>query len=217
MRARLKRLLLGLTLVFALLALALQSAPRWLPFVSGFLVTEDPLGPADVIVVLSGSIPDRPRYAAELYRRGIAPRLLCASAMVPDYFKVVGPPMTHAELSAAVLRKQAVPARDIIVVNKSSSTFEELIVARDLMLARGWKRAVLVSSPYHLRRIRLTWNHLTRKTPLEAILRATPYAGFHQDAWWRHEDDLLSVQNEYAKILYYEFFLFRGRAPAQSP
>jgi len=215
MRACLKRLLVAIAVVIALLTVAVRSAPCWLPFVSGFLVTEDPLAPSDLIVVLSGSVPDRPRHAAELYQKGLAPRLLCASSMVPAYFRVVGPPMTHAELSAAVLLKMKIPEKDILVLNRGTSTYEEMVIVRDLMLARKWKRVILVSSPYHLRRIRLTWNHLAGNTSLEAIVRSTPYARFHPDTWWRYEADLLSVQNEYAKMAYYELFLFRGRSPAE--
>ncbi len=211
----LKRLLVALVIALALLLVAVKSAPRWLPSISGFLVTEDPLAPSDLIVVLSGSVPARPRYAAELYRKGLAPRLLCVSAMVPEYLLVAGSPMTHAELSATVLLKMNVPEKDILVLNRSTSTYEELVIVRDLMLERKWKRVILVSSPYHLRRIRLTWNHLSEDTSLEAIVRGTPYARFHRDTWWRHEGDLLSVQNEYAKMAYYKLFLFRGKSPAE--
>ena len=176
MGACLKRLFVALIIALLLLAVAFKSAPCWLPFVSGFLIIEDPLATSDLIVVLSGSITDRPRYAAELYQKGLAPRLLCASSMVPDYFRVAGPPMTHAELSAAVLLKMNVPEKDILVLNESSSTYEELVIVRDLMLERDWKRVILVSSPYHLRRIRLTWNHLTEDTSLEAIIRGSKTA-----------------------------------------
>lgn len=207
----LKRLLVALVIALALLLVAVKSAPRWLPSVSGFLITEDPLAPSDLIVVLSGSVPARPRYAAELYQKGLAPRILCASSMVPEYFLVAGPRMTHAELSAAVLLKMRVPEKDILVLNQGTSTYEELGIVRDLMLERKWARVILVSSPYHLRRIRRTWNHLSSDTSLEAILRGTPYTRFHRNTWWRHEADLLSVQNEYAKMAYYELFLFRAK------
>ncbi len=215
MRACLKQLLVALVIALVLLTVAVKSAPRWLPSISGFLITEDPLAPSDLIVVLSGSVPDRPRYAAVLYQRGLAPRLLCASSMVPEYLQVAGPSLTHAELSATVLLKMNIPEKDILVLNQSTSTFEELIIVRDLMLERKWKRVILVSSPYHLRRIRLTWNHLSEETSLEAIVRGTPYARFHRDTWWRYEGDLLSVQNEYAKIAYYELFLFRDKSPVE--
>jgi uncharacterized SAM-binding protein YcdF (DUF218 family) len=190
---------------------AWYTAPRWLPRVAGFLVTEDPLRPADLIVVLSGSPTDRARYAAELYHRKLAPRLMCASGLTLTDLELVGKSMTQAELSATALRKYGVPDGAILVFNKTTSTFEELTLVRKTMLARGWKRVILVSSPYHLRRMRLTWEHVAGSTDLTAVLRATPYSKFRQDVWWHREGDLITVQNEYAKLFYYELLLFRGR------
>ncbi|MDP3939453.1 MAG: ElyC/SanA/YdcF family protein [Deltaproteobacteria bacterium] len=207
------KFLIGSVLVLGLLAGgAVLTGPRWLPGVAGYLVTEDPLAPADLIVVLSGSPADRARFAAELYREKYAPYILCASSLLAPDLEIIGKRMTHAELSAVVLRRQGVPESAILVVNMSTSTFEELKVVREMMRVQGWKRVILVSSPYHLRRIRLTWEHVNEGSDLVAILRATPYSRFHREAWWRHESDLLTVQNEYAKLLYYRLLLFRGIA-----
>ncbi len=207
------RFLIGSLLVLGLLAGgAVLTAPRWLPGVAGYLVMEDALAPADLIVVHSGSPADRAPFAAELYREKYAPYILCASSLLAPDLQIIGKRMTHAELSAAVLSRQGVPERAILVVNSGTSTFEEMEIVREIMRVQGWKRAILVSSPYHLRRIRLTWEHVNKGSDLVVILRATPYSRFHRDSWWRHESDLLTVQNEYAKLLYYRLFLFRGLA-----
>lgn len=209
----LRRMLIALTVAIVIGAAAVLSAPLWLPGVASVLITEDPVGPADLIVVLSGSVPDRPRYAAELYHQGYAPRILCASSQIPDFLRALDRPlMTQAELSAAVLRRHGVPEEALLVLNRTTSTFEELALVRDTMDERGWGRVILVSSPTHMRRIRLTWRHLTRGRGPEAILRATPYSTFHRDRWWRYERDMIRVHNEYAKILYYLLITFRGRA-----
>jgi uncharacterized SAM-binding protein YcdF (DUF218 family) len=189
------------------------TASTWLPGVASILVDEDPLRSADLIVVLSGSIPDRPRYAADLFHQRLAPRVLCASSQVPELLAAVGHPMTQAEISAAVLRARGVPDPAIFVVNRSTSTYEELSLVRDTMQTHGWKRVILVSSPTHLRRIRITWDRLNPSGGPVAILRATPYSSFHRDAWWRYERDLIAVQNEYVKIAYYLLFTLRGRVP----
>ena len=214
------RLLKGLgvlTLAGILLLIgAWATSERWLPFAARWLVAEDPLARADLIVVLSGSIPDRPRHAAELYVKGYAPRLMCASSQVPQLLRAVGMPLTQAEVSARVLRANGVPADAILVVNRTTSTFEELTLVRDTLKRSGWRRVILVSSPTHLRRMRLTWDRLTEGGEPRAILRATPYSPLHLDGWWRSERELISVQNEYAKIAYYLLFTLRGRTPIPS-
>jgi uncharacterized SAM-binding protein YcdF (DUF218 family) len=209
----LRRTLIALAAVLVIGTAAVWTAPKWLPGVASLLITEDPLGPADLIVVLSGSVPDRPQYAAQLYHQGYAPRILCASSQIPDFLRVLDRPlMTQAELSAAVLRQEGVPEEALLVVNRTTSTFEELTLIRDTMREKGWRRVILVSSPTHMRRIRLTWRHLTRGRGPVAILRASPYSTFHRKRWWRYERDMILVQNEYAKILYYLLINFRGRA-----
>ena len=210
------RMVRVLVTLVILMAIAVFSAPAWLPVLGKALIRQDPLAPADLIVVLSGSVPDRPRYGAELFHEGLAPRILCASSLVPQFLIYLEKPMTHAELSAAALRDANVPDEAIIVRNRSTSTYGELKLVRDMMREKGWTRVILVSSPTHLRRIRLTWDHLTEERGPEAILRATPYSDFNPDAWWRNERDLISVQNEYVKILYYVLYLFRGHAPVAS-
>jgi uncharacterized SAM-binding protein YcdF (DUF218 family) len=209
---------LGVLILAALVVLgaALLTAPRWLPSVARVLRVEDPLRRADLIVVLSGSVPDRPRYAADLYRAGFAPRVLCASSLTSDLLEAIGHPMTQAQLSATVLRTYGVPDKNILVFNRSTSTYQELALVRDTMRSHGWRRVILVSSPTHLRRVRMTWDRLTRGGGPEAILRATPYSKFHANAWWRHERDLIAVQNEYAKVGYYLLFTFRGVSPVDA-
>src|SRR2546428_11028848 len=65
------RAALGVAVVLAaLVAVALLGAGR-------LLVVADPLPPrADAIVILAGSVPDRVLEAADLYRAGIAPRIV---------------------------------------------------------------------------------------------------------------------------------------------
>lgn len=208
---RVFKCLLGIVLLGVLVAAGARlTAPRWLPALAGYLVEEDPLQPADLIVLLSGAPRDRAGYAADLYREGYARRILCTSSIVPPDLALIGRRLTGAQLSAVALRKVGIPEHAISVINLGASTFEELIVARNKMLAEGWKRAILVSSPYRLRRIRLAWNELTEGNDLRAILRASPYTRVKTTTWWRHERDLLSVQNEYAMLLYYELILFRS-------
>jgi uncharacterized SAM-binding protein YcdF (DUF218 family) len=211
-RCVLKGLALLILAAAVILGAAVLTAPRWLPGLAQALLVQDPLRRADLIVVLSGSVPDRPRYAADLYHAGFAPRLLCVSALIPDFLAAIGRPLTHAELSAEVLRAYGVPDKDILVLNRGTSTYEELGIVTDTMRSHGWKRVILVSSPTHLRRVRMTWDHLTRGAGPDAILRATPYSGFHAKDWWHHESDLVALQNEYLKIGYYLLFTFRDES-----
>jgi len=63
--------------VWAGIAVVLAAGVATLLLAGRLLVVSDPLPPrADAIVVLAGSIPDRVLEAADLYRTGIAPRII---------------------------------------------------------------------------------------------------------------------------------------------
>src|SRR5438552_1039354 len=72
------RAALGIAVVLAALAaVALLGAGR-------VLVVADPLPPrADAIVILAGSVPDRTLEAADLYRAGLAPRVVVTRERLP--------------------------------------------------------------------------------------------------------------------------------------
>ena len=73
-----RRAVLALILVVALVAAVViaRNAGRW-------LVWEDPLAKADVIVVLSGSMPYRAVEAAKVYRDGYAPEVWVSYPISP--------------------------------------------------------------------------------------------------------------------------------------
>ena len=69
-------MLLGL---LGLLVVAALSHRLWLSGIGGVLVTQDDLGPSDVIVVLAGNSPFRARNAETLYARGLAPHVIISN------------------------------------------------------------------------------------------------------------------------------------------
>jgi len=67
-------------------------------------------------------------------------------------------------------------------------------------------RVILVSSKYHTRRVRLTWNHVTGGQS-QAIVRAAGRDPFDPNRWWQKRQYALSVAREYlARANYYAGF-----------
>lgn len=119
---------------------------------------KDRAQPADAIVVLGAQVtpdgqpgPDlyvRTLHATELYQRGLAPYIICTGGFRGDRLS-----------AAAVARDLAislgVPADRVLLADGSMTTREDAASARDLMLARDWHTAILVSHPLHLERARI--------------------------------------------------------------
>lgn len=175
---------------------AFRGVGRW-------LVVEDPLGPADVIVVLSGRMPERAMGAAELYRRGFAPEVwLTHPRGVREEMDRLGIEYTDEDTySAAVLEKLGVPANAIRVLPHSIRNTEDEVKLVAAELRNGHKdRAIIVTSPPHTRRVRALWRKLIGPDPL-VIVRYSRLDDFDAAHWWRHTNDSLSVVREALGLL----------------
>jgi hypothetical protein len=81
----------------------------------------------------------------------------------------------------------------------SSSTRKPDVEPDNLQQTRG-KRAILVTSKYHTRRLRVTWNAVA-DDHYEAVVRYTDRTPFDRDHWWRNSRDVLAVSREMGGIL----------------
>src|SRR5689334_19957449 len=87
----------------------------------GFLVLEDPLDKADAIIVLGGTMYERPLEAADLYRAGYAPRIFLIREL-QDWgeFELIKRGITYSravDLQAAVMEKAGVPHEAIAIID----------------------------------------------------------------------------------------------------
>ena len=114
--------------------------------------------PANAVVVLGAQVtsdgqpgPDlwvRTLHAIDLWHRGLAPYLICTGGYRGD-------PLSAAAVARDLAIAQGVPADRVLLADGSMTTREDAASARDLMLARGWNTAILVSHPLHLERARI--------------------------------------------------------------
>src|SRR3990170_1881904 len=136
MRAFLRTIILLAFLVLLLVAFhqpLLTAAAR-------FLIVQDPLEKADVIVILSGGRRDeRVRQAAHLYQEGYAPVVLLSG----------GEEMMGISIPE-LLRRQAlahgIPAAALLFEPGSTSTAEQARNLRPMLEGRGVGRAIIATS-----------------------------------------------------------------------
>jgi uncharacterized SAM-binding protein YcdF (DUF218 family) len=123
----------------------------------------DQARPVDAIVVMGAAQYNgrpSPQLAARLdqvvllWGKGDAPLVVVTGG------KLAGDRYTEAEASARYLEDRGVPATAILQENKAHNSYDSLVGVRDLLVARGVRRVLLVSDPYHSLRIRLTSEEL---------------------------------------------------------
>jgi uncharacterized SAM-binding protein YcdF (DUF218 family) len=108
---------------------------------------------ADAIVVLgSGVLPSgapsltlraRTLHAVALYKQGLAKKIICTGG-IGDY------PPAEARAAAGLAHRRGVPARDLVLEDKSTSTWENALYTARLCRRHGWQSVILASDGYHL-------------------------------------------------------------------
>lgn len=142
---------------------------------------------ADAIVVLGArvlpsgeaedSLRSRTLRAAELYRAGIAPVVICTGG-VGDH------PPAEAQVAAALAEKNGVPAKDLLLEEHSTSTRENAEYAARICRERGWKRVVVVSDPYHLYRARNDFERVGLTVSVSPALNCRRNRVLSERVWW---------------------------------
>lgn len=103
--------------------------------------------PADAIVAISGGDTDaRAREAIDLYHQGWAPAIIFSGAAQDK----TGASNASAMAQQAIASR--VPPSAILLDEASVNTADNASQVRPIVLQRGFKRLILVTSPYHQRR-----------------------------------------------------------------
>jgi len=180
---------LGVVLILVALAFAV---PMGLNALGAALIENDPLHPADAILVLAGDSRegDRVRHAVGLFKRGLAPLLVLS-----------GTPMGVRTHEADVMRRHAeflgVPSSRILTVRQNGdSTKEEAGVVVPTLKRRGLKNVILVTSNYHTARAKRIFERAAG--PYGPHFLASPVNDglFEPEGWW--------MRRRYAKTFVYE-------------
>jgi uncharacterized SAM-binding protein YcdF (DUF218 family) len=176
--------------------------PLGLGAMAAFLVVADPLIHSDALYVFPGAVPERAACAADLFRRGMAPTVVVTGERIRPELAVVGMPLSDAEINAQVLAHEGLPQSAIVVRPEGTSTWEDAHALRAWALEQhGLRRLTAVTSPQHARRARGTLLAAFRGTGID--VRVWPCPAALPADWWRREETVLPVINEFLKLAYY--------------
>jgi uncharacterized SAM-binding protein YcdF (DUF218 family) len=149
---RFRTLLWVMSVGFVLILIWCGSLYYWITSFTGISGNAEAVR-ADAGIVLGASLwNDKPSpalrerldHALALYRAGVFPRIIVSGGLDAG-----GAKLTEAEGMRNYLQEQGVPAPSIEMDTKSHSTYENLLFSRNIMKARGWHTAVIVTHRYH--------------------------------------------------------------------
>jgi uncharacterized SAM-binding protein YcdF (DUF218 family) len=163
-----------------------------------WLVREDPLRPADIIVVLSGSMPWRAEEAARIFGLGDAREVWVSQPLAPvSELATMGIRYLGEEyFNREVLIHSGVPEEAVRVLPEPAADTEEEVAEIAREMRRGQKAsAIIVTSPQHTRRVKALWHKMVGDHP-DVVVRAAFQDPFDADHWWRNTADTFSVVRE---------------------
>lgn len=192
---------------------ALLSAPFLLisalafPRLGAWLVVEDPLDKADAIVVLGGTMYERPMEAVELYKEGWAPRIYLfrqiadwgEAVLVERNFQYT----REVDLQVEVMGRLGVPREAIGILDQANSTAEEADDLLALVTREKFSRVIVVTSKQHTRRARLVMNRKVNPAGVAVISRASRFDRSDVERWWTTRSTARFTLFEFQRLLGY--------------
>jgi uncharacterized SAM-binding protein YcdF (DUF218 family) len=183
-----------------------------LPFAGRYLVSEDPVAPADAIIVLGGTRAGRWLEALDLYEERMAPHIVLSSdrADATDFEfhrRGIRIPRTSDLVRDAMIQLGVRPDAVEVFPFPLDNTAHEAEASRRLAVERGWGRLLIVSSKYHTRRARFAFERALRGTGIQIIVRGTRYDQVSPRTWWTDRYDTRWVLQELLKLIAYRLGL----------
>lgn len=183
------------------------------------LTRNDPVEPVDLIFVFAGKM-ERKSYAFELYRAGVAPRLLLSigrfevSKMRAIGFEKAAELIAERDRTAPGDRHffceiDAAGARFEHARLRRWNTYGEVLRLRQYLRREMPRRLALVSTDVHLRRIALICDKVFRDAPVQVRYWPVPAArsSLRKEEFWVRPADRSYVLKETIKLEAYRAIL----------
>lgn len=152
---------------------------------------------ADVIVAISGGDTDaRAREAVMMYQQGWAPKIIFSGAAQDKQGA------SNAAAMKSLATASRVPSGDILLDEESVNTADNASQVRAIVQQYGFKRIILVTSPYHQRRASIEFNK--RLGDIATIINhpATSDRFWSDKTWWATPWGLWLGVSELIKVIF---------------
>lgn len=157
----------------------------------------------DAIVVFAGGVgesgqagggyQERVKAAVDLYHGGFAAHLVFESGYAFTF--------REAEVMRDLATSLGVPASAIVIETNGVNTYDYVIRVREVLRTERWRRILLVSSPYHMRRAMLVWR---KQAPeVEVIPAPVERSQFYTHGRGASLDQLRGLTREYGALVAY--------------
>jgi uncharacterized SAM-binding protein YcdF (DUF218 family) len=151
---------------------------------------------SDAIVVISGD-EQLARFAegVNLYERGFGKYLVFSGAAFDNG-------TSNADVMRALAVQQGVPDSAILDEPQGEDTWGNAVYTRDLLQQHKLRSAILVTSPYHARRAKLTFDTAYAGSGIQLMVHAAPDSQWRKLSWWQQPETRRLTFTELQKLAY---------------
>jgi uncharacterized SAM-binding protein YcdF (DUF218 family) len=173
-----------------------------------YLILDDPLKKADLIVCTPGPPLEQVLTAADLYRRGLAPRIFIPREPPPAGLDILigqgGRYPETSDLFLETLKRLDVPESACTVSNQVlDGIWEEAEELRKWVLRKEISSMIIVTPPWRARRTHRVFKNILDEKEAEIMVSPSRHSGFQADNWWKKDRYTSDVLIEYQKLIYY--------------
>lgn len=155
---------------------------------------------SDAIFVFGSFADARVKSAAKLYKDGLAPKIILSGDRPHWHNEKVS---SEAQRMASVAVRSGVPKNTLILEERAITIPDNVKRTIDMLEVADFRPTslILVVSPFALRRASIDWHKFCPWNITTYGVAAQPAdSKYRSDNWWRSEDGVNVIFNEYAKI-----------------
>ena len=151
---------------------------------------------SDAIVVISGD-EQLARFAegVNLYQQGFGSYLVFSGAAYDNG-------TSNADVMRDLAVQRGIPEAAILEEPQGEDTWGNAVYTRQVLEDHGLQSAILVTSPYHLRRAKMTFDAAYTGSGIELMVHAAPDSQWRKQSWWQQAETRRLTITELQKLAY---------------
>jgi hypothetical protein len=167
------------------------------------LVVDEPVAPADVIVLSIDSNGAGALEAADLVQSGVSKRVaVFADPPSGEDYEFIRRGLPYEDAAARQIRQlRALGVTDIVQIARVTGTENEGQVLPQWSDEQHLRSIVVVATKDHSRRLRRVLDRAMKGHPTHATVRAARYSSFDPDRWWETRGGVRIEIMELQKLL----------------
>jgi hypothetical protein len=167
------------------------------------LVVDEPVGPADIIVLSLDSAGAGALEAADLVQSGISKRVaVFKDPPSGEDFEFIRRGLPYEDEAARQIRQLgSLGVTDVVQISRIEGTESEAKALPQWLDEHHFQSIVMVATKDHSRRLRRVLGRAMQGHPTKLAVRAARYSTFNPDNWWKSRGGIRTEIVELQKLL----------------